>query len=142
MITLTTCWNDIYSYLRKANSVKKRKRSQTIFYTQKYVEYDWKLNPTINDFIEQVSFSINWVYVEWWYYLRLYSIGWKIFDNASSDKVFLTKEDCIESLWKDPVWVYKMKRKQHYKNLLQDKIQKRSRLWNEIWEIENLLLKL
>lgn len=140
--TLTDLKSDIHSYLIVKWSPKKSKRSKTIFYTLKYVEYDYKLNPTIDDFIEQVSFSIRWCYIEWWYALKLYSFWWKVFCNASSDDVYINKQDCIESLWKDPVETYKRKRKQHYKNLYCDKLQKRKILLDEMEEINKILNKI
>lgn len=142
MKTLTDLKIDIHNLLIEKTSPKKLRRSKTIFYTQKYVEYDYKLNPTIDDFIEQVSFSIRWCYIEWWYALKLYSIWWKVFCNASSDDVFINKEECIKSLWKDPVESYKRKRKQHYKNLYIDKLQKRNKLWDEMEEISKILTNL
>lgn len=142
MKTLTDCWSEIYSYLKSRVSPKRRKRSYTEFYTQKYVGYDHNKIVEIDDFIEKVSFSIRWVYVEWWYCLDLYSLGWKHFDLKKSDDVFLTKEECIKSLWEDPIGIYYKKRKNHYKMLYDDKMYKRARLSTEMQEIEKILLKL
>lgn len=141
MKTLTDTWNNIHQYLKSRISIKRRKKSYSEFYTLKYPEYSLK-DVTLDDFIEQVSFSIKWVYIQWWYFLDLYSIWWRKYCTKSSDYVFLTKDSAIESLWEDPIWSYNKKRIQHYKNLYSYKLEKRNKLWDEMWELENILLNL
>lgn len=139
--TLTDLWSDIYKYLVIKNSPKTRKKSKPIFWVSKWIDYTKLDEPKIDDFIEQVSFSINWIYVQWWYYTRIYK-KWKIFRNLWSDHIFLTKEDCIDSLWKDFLNVYKSKRLDHYKNSKCSKQNQIIQLEQDIYYIRDIIEEL